>query len=119
MSKHLDKDWVSVNWEFLKSARQVRIPSDNYVELLSDPEAPSQGKFYGSQAFIATVNPQFRSRSFNGTPRLFMRPYIYAVMPQNSIKAVFINPKDYDFDEEGRIAGFSSSYQAPIFIFEE
>lgn len=112
-------DFIVQNWAFLKNALMKEIRVSDYDFLIRDNEAPQQGIFYGTQEFYNCTKIHHRSRSFNGTPRLFMRSYILSKMPQNRIKAIYMDKKNFDIDEDGYILGYKKRYRVPIFIFIE
>lgn len=112
-------EFIIQNWAFIKSALCKEVKVSDYAALVTDNEAPPHGVFYGTQEFYNRTDLHHRSRSFNGTPRLFMRSYILSKMPTDSIKAIYMDKKNFDIDEEGYIQGYKKRYKVPIFLFVE
>lgn len=112
------EDWVVVNWEFLSGRRVTEIPFERLKRILTDGSAPSTGKFYGVEDLYNRYSDS-GSITHSGTRRLFLRPFISAPMPMENIKGVYIDPKKYRFDEDGKITGLDTLYEIPIFVFKE
>lgn len=113
----LDKDWVVKNWEFLKRQPIIRIKGMDFSRLLTDSEARSDGKFYGDSSFYSQCPACFKGNNFNGAPRLFLHSYISTDMPEEGLRAIYVDSKRYEFNDDGFITGLTSTYKTPIFMF--
>lgn len=107
-----DLDWVVKNWDFL-SARYIR-NIRNVTELIRQPQAPTTGKFYGTPDVFMDYG-SLTATSPSGNKKMLLRPYIVAPMP-DGIKAVYIDPKRYKFDDAGNITALATTYEFPIFV---
>ena len=113
----IKEDWIVKNWAFLKARRRMELREDRFSSLFTKAEAPTTGKFYGTQDFFDTYYRQYGAYTANGNKRLALRPYIVAPMPDRRIKAIFIDPKKYLFDKDGNITGLDGCYETTFFIF--
>lgn len=110
----LKPDWVIKNWDFLSTRYKLNYRPCAVERFITDTRAYTTGKFFGTQEFF-DANRGFGSATKTGTQRLFLRPYIFARMPEG-VEAVYIDASRYKFDTEGIITDFDS-YELPIFIF--
>lgn len=115
----LKEDWIVRNWAFLSARRIKEFPVDRATRLFRESQAPLAGKFYGTEDFFNRYYSNYGSIGNTGTRRLFLRPYIGAPMPENRIKAVYIDSKKYRIDDDGIIRGLDTLYELPIYIFVE
>lgn len=115
----IKEDWIVRNWDFLKARRMKEIVGWRFKNIFRFADAPTTAKFYGTEDFYQRYSSDFGCLTGTGSKRLALRPYINAPMPEQRIKAVFIDPKKYVFDEEGNIVGMDGCYEATIFIFTE
>lgn len=113
----IEKVWLVKNWEFLLSRQTKVLPVNMLSKLFRDPKVTPSGKFYGTEEFLALYSP-LSAVTANGIARLALRPYIFCEMPNSSIRAVYIDPKKYIFDEDGMIVGLSSLYENAVYIFK-
>lgn len=113
----LEVDWVCRNWDFLSQRRHKILPAYRLGSFIRDGQAVSTGRFYGTPQFLDFAR-DYKSVTYAGTPRLFLRPYIIAPMPDEEVQAVYIDPKKYTINEEGLITGLDSTFESTIFIFK-
>lgn len=113
----IKEDWILKNWAFLSGRRVKRIDRwSSLTDFLQDPDVPTTGKFYGTENFYAGQSV-YGCITHKGSKRLCLRPYIPAPMPEEGIKAVFIDPKKYCFNDNDEIIGLDTLYESPIYIF--
>lgn len=110
-------DWICKNWSFINARWVKRIPYNRLRRLLRDGTAPTSGKFYGTPEFFTSNAEEYGSTTCSGSTRLCLRPYVVAPMPEESVMAVFIDPKRYEFDEDGNITSLKSLYEVPVYVF--
>lgn len=115
--KMVKEDWVVRNWDFLKARKVVSIPMSRARNILREGQVLTTGKFYGNQEFIDQMD-SYSAIRYNGTRTLFLRPFISAPMPEG-VLAVYVDPKRYNFDDNGIVTGLSSTYEFPIYVFKD
>lgn len=116
----LSKDWILKNWDFLSTRwiRKIHLkqPTNPIQVMLWNSDIPIDGKFYGTTYFLMHKAYPYHSESPTGTIRVLLRPYITAPLPEG-IQAVYINPKNYKFNDQSEITGLKSTYEQPIVVF--
>lgn len=112
----LKEDWVVKNWSFLSARKIISLPMSRARNILRQEQALTTGKFYGRQEFIEELE-QYSAVRYNGSRTLFLRPFISAPMPEG-VLAVYVDPKRYNFDDNGIVTGLSSTYEFPIYVFK-
>lgn len=112
----LDTDWICKNWNFLEARWMKRINANHLHRLYRDGSAPTTGRFYGTPEFF-DLHSSMGAVTHTGSKKLCLRPYVVAPMPNTTVKAVFIDPKKYEFDEAGNIKGQKSLYDVPVYVF--
>lgn len=115
--KMVKEDWIVRNWDFLKARKVVSIPMSRARNILREGQVLTTGKFYGNQEFIDQMD-SYSAIRYNGTRTLFLRPFISAPMPEG-VLAVYVDPKRYNFDDNGIVTGLSSTYEFPIYVFKD
>lgn len=112
------EDWVAKNWEFLKTRRIQVVRSYRFTQdFIRNPQVSTQGKFYGDSDYYE--NSPYKGSSMLGKPRLLLRPYIVAPTPEEGVRAVYIDPKKYEFNNNGVITKVADLYENVIFIFKD
>lgn len=111
----VDLDFIVKNWDYLSKRRVREIPIEHCSRILRMPDTASNGKFFGTPDMFDRLS-KYSSIGLNGSRRLFLRPYVIAPMPKDRIKAVFIDPKKYIFNEDGVITGVESCWEPVIYI---
>lgn len=108
----IDNNVITENWAYIQSKAKV-IKAHDIEQMFQDGDVPLNGKFYGKLAFLL-LNKKWSGKSYKGTPRLFLRPFIYTDFEDADILCVYIDLKRYRFTEEGMVS--DTKYEAPIYI---
>lgn len=111
-------DFLAKNWSFFSHRRVREIPIEKCTRLLRMPDTATNGKFFGTSELFDRLS-RFSSIGLNGSRRLFLRPYVVAPMPEERVKAVFIDPKKYDIDEDGNVTGVQDCWEPVIYVLVE
>lgn len=113
----MNRDWVVRNWNFLTARTTVLIPNSKMSVLFQDSDAPTTGKFFGTDRFY--YDHRFMAAQTRaGGKRIAAHAFIEADMPEG-VSAVYIDPKRYRFNTAGDIVGLNGTYELPVYIFKE
>lgn len=110
-------NWIKDNWQFLSRRHRVEVPACQMYKLLQDKEFPFTGKFYGTGEFWKDNSPYGGDRG--NVKSLLLRPYIISEMPEEDIVAIYIDPKRYKMDKNGKIEGTVTLWEFPIYIIKK